>query len=164
MREIQRISRARDRTRERESNRERERVTEREDSAWNVLRPHTEDLAQDLAMGWLRLVGSLKSQVSFAEYCLFYGVLLQKRLIILRSLLIEATPYTAWTSSCGVLQSVAVCYCVLQRVASCCSAVQCVAVCRLRRVDLCSHLQVMPHSAKSMTKSTSRDREKEKHV
>ena len=44
-------------------------------------------------MGWLRLVGSLKSQVSFAEYRLFYRTLLQKRPIILRSLLIVATPY-----------------------------------------------------------------------
>ena len=33
-------------------------------------------------MGWLRLVGSIKLQVSFAEYCLFYRVLLQKRPII----------------------------------------------------------------------------------
>ena len=40
-------------------------------------------------MGWLRLVGSLKVQVSFTEYRLF---LLQKRPIILRSLLIVATP------------------------------------------------------------------------
>jgi len=39
-------------------------------------------------MGWLRLVGSLKLYVSFAEYCLFYRALLQKRPIILRSLLI----------------------------------------------------------------------------
>jgi len=30
-------------------------------------------------MGWLRLVGSLKLQVSFAEYRLFYRALLQKR-------------------------------------------------------------------------------------
>jgi len=44
-------------------------------------------------MGWLRLVGFLISQVSFAEYRLFYRALLQKRPIILRSLLIEATPY-----------------------------------------------------------------------
>ena len=44
-------------------------------------------------MGWLRLVGSLKLQVSFAEYSLFYRALLQKRPIILRSLLIVATPY-----------------------------------------------------------------------
>ena len=42
---------------------------------------------------WLRLVGSLKLHVSFAEYSLFYRALLQKRLIILRSLLILATPY-----------------------------------------------------------------------
>jgi len=44
-------------------------------------------------MGWLRLVGSLKLQVSFAEYGLLYRALLQKRPIILRSLLIVATPY-----------------------------------------------------------------------
>ena len=43
-------------------------------------------------MGWLQLVGSLKLQVSFAEYGLFYRSLLQKRPIILRSLLIVATP------------------------------------------------------------------------
>jgi len=30
-------------------------------------------------MGWLRLVAFLKSYVSFAEYRLFYGALLQKR-------------------------------------------------------------------------------------
>jgi len=44
-------------------------------------------------MGWLWLVGSLKWQVSFAEYSLFYRALLQKRPINLRSLSIEATPY-----------------------------------------------------------------------
>ena len=38
-------------------------------------------------MGWLRLVGSLKWKVSFAEYRLFYRALLQKRPTILRSLL-----------------------------------------------------------------------------
>jgi len=45
-------------------------------------------------MGWLRLVGSLKLYVSFAEYSLFYRALLQKRPIILRSLLIAGTPYS----------------------------------------------------------------------
>jgi len=35
-------------------------------------------------MGWLLFVGSLKLQVSFAEYRLFYRALLQKRPIILR--------------------------------------------------------------------------------
>jgi len=38
--------------------------------------------ARNLGMGWLRLVGSLKSWVSFAEYSLFYRALLQKRPII----------------------------------------------------------------------------------
>jgi len=47
-------------------------------------------------MGWLRLVGSLKLQVSFAEYSLFYWALLLKRPIILRSLLIVATPYQVY--------------------------------------------------------------------
>ena len=46
-----------------------------------------------LAMGWLRLVDFLKSQVSFAEYRLFHRALLQKRLMFLGSLLIVATPY-----------------------------------------------------------------------
>ena len=45
------------------------------------------------AMGWLRLVGSLESHVSFAEYRLFDRALLQQRPIIIRSLLIVATPY-----------------------------------------------------------------------
>jgi len=45
------------------------------------------------SMGWLQLVGSFKLQVSCAEYSLFYRALLQKRPIILRSLLIVATPY-----------------------------------------------------------------------
>jgi len=44
-------------------------------------------------MGWLRLVGSFKLQISFAEYRLFYRAFLQKKPIILRSLLIVATPY-----------------------------------------------------------------------
>ena len=43
-------------------------------------------------MGWLRLVGSLKSYVSFAEYRLFDRALLQKSPILLRFL---ATPYQA---------------------------------------------------------------------
>ena len=45
------------------------------------------------SMGWLRLVGSLKLYVSFAEYRLCYRSLVQKRLIILRSLLLAATLY-----------------------------------------------------------------------
>ena len=44
-------------------------------------------------VGWLRFVGSFKFYASFAEYGLFDRALLQKRPIILRSLLIVATPY-----------------------------------------------------------------------
>jgi len=52
---------------------------------------HTGQIHIEHGMGWLRLVGSLKVQVSFAEYHLFYRALLQKRPIILRSLIV-ATP------------------------------------------------------------------------
>jgi hypothetical protein len=44
-------------------------------------------------MGWLRSVGSIKVQVSFAKYRLFCRFLLQNRHIILSILLTEATPY-----------------------------------------------------------------------
>jgi len=51
-------------------------------------------------MGLLRLVGSLKLYVSFAEYRLFYRALLQKRPRILRNLLIVATPYAVRWQIC----------------------------------------------------------------
>jgi len=38
-------------------------------------------------MGWLRLVGSIKLQVTFADYSLFHRALLQKRPIVLSILL-----------------------------------------------------------------------------
>ena len=53
------------------------------------------------AVGWLRWVGSPKLHVSFAEYSLFYRALLQKRPIILRCLLIVATPYMLKTLEQG---------------------------------------------------------------
>jgi len=105
-------------------------------------------------MGWLRLVDSIKLEVSFAGYHLFYRALLQKRPIILRRLLIVATPYTfhvnhiskyghirhllqcvaAYLSCavevyCSALHCVAVCCSALQCVAVLCIALQCVAVC-----------------------------------
>jgi len=43
-------------------------------------------------MGWLRSVGALKLQVSFAKEPYKRDYILQKRPMILRSLLIEATP------------------------------------------------------------------------
>jgi len=45
------------------------------------------------AMGWLQLVGSLKLQVSFSKEPYKRDAILQKRPIILRSLIIVATPY-----------------------------------------------------------------------
>ena len=45
-------------------------------------------------MGWLRLVGSLKLWVPFATEPYKRDNILQKRPVILRSLLIVATPYT----------------------------------------------------------------------
>jgi len=44
-------------------------------------------------MGWLRLVGALKLKVSFAKEPYKRDDILQKRPIILRRLLIVATPY-----------------------------------------------------------------------
>jgi len=53
-----------------------------------------------VTMGWLRSVGSMKLQVSFAEYRLFYRALLQKRPIILSILLTKATPWChTWHAS-----------------------------------------------------------------
>jgi len=74
----------RENERKREIGRERETVKEREILDQSV---------QFIAMGWLQLVGSIKLQVSFAEYSLFYRSLLQKRPVILRSLTIIATSY-----------------------------------------------------------------------
>ena len=50
-------------------------------------------------VGWPRLVGSLKLQVSFAEHSLFYKALLQKKPVGFRSLLIIATPYVFCASN-----------------------------------------------------------------
>jgi len=47
---------------------------------------------EDSHMGWLRVVGSLKLQVSFAKKPYKRDYILQKRPIILRRLLLEATP------------------------------------------------------------------------
>jgi len=59
-----------------------------------MLRSHeTRHNGLDSLMGWLTLGGSFRLLVSFAEYSLFYRALLQKRPIILRSLLIVVAPY-----------------------------------------------------------------------
>ena len=60
-------------------------------------------------MRWPRLGGSFKLYVSFAEYSLFYRALLRKRSIILRSLLIVATPQTLRDSKKKVRRISVVC-------------------------------------------------------
>jgi len=70
----------------------------------------------DHTMGWLQWVCSFKLYVSFAEYCLFfhreknYRSLLQKRPVVLRSLLIVAIPILIVKSS--AMKSV---YCVINQ-------------------------------------------------
>ena len=61
-------------------------------------------------MGWLRLVGSLKLQVSFAKEPYKRDNILQKRPIIIRSLLMVANPYHSLARSGGY--GVCVCVCV----------------------------------------------------
>jgi len=56
-------------------------------------------------MGWLWLVGSFKLHVSFAEYSLVYRARLQKRPVILRSLLIVAIPFLFRCSTCRDVHS-----------------------------------------------------------
>jgi len=69
---------------------EKERKKEREEERVNKHTSLRESQVRD--MGWLQLVGSLKLQVSFAEYSLFYRAFWQKRSMILRSILVVATP------------------------------------------------------------------------
>ena len=61
-------------------------------------RTHAKAMPRTLAasMGWLRLVGSIKLQVSFAKESYKRDYILQKRPIIFRSLLIVATPHCPW--------------------------------------------------------------------
>jgi len=54
---------------------------------------------QEITMGWLRRVGALKVQVAFAKEPYKRDDILQKRPIILRRLLIVATPYGVATTS-----------------------------------------------------------------
>jgi len=85
-------------------------------------------------MGRLRLVGALKLWVSFAKEPYERDDILQKRPIILMSLLIVATPY-GFASGCGFLYSyssllsVCVCVCVCVRVCVWCVCVRYVWVC-----------------------------------
>ena len=55
-------------------------------------------LSLEKLMGWLRLVGSLKLQVSFAKEPYKRDYILQKRPIISGSLLVVATTYKSLSS------------------------------------------------------------------
>jgi len=68
----------------------------------NILTLHLNWQIPFFDMGWLRLVGSLKFQVSFAKEPYKRDYTLQKRPIILRSLLIVATPYHLNMRECHV--------------------------------------------------------------
>jgi len=105
---------------------------------------------QQRNIGWLRLVGSLKLQVSFAKKPYKRDYILQKRLVILRSLLIVATPYVCITRPTYVCECVWVCvliryylsvqsttqYLYVTRLAYVC---ECVWVCALIRYYLFVH-------------------------
>jgi len=92
-------------------------------------------------MWWLRLVGSLKLQVFFAEYRLFYGALLQKRPIILRSLLIVATQYQPMDKR-SVVPLLHLCIYKTNLRAYVCVRV-CVSVC----VHVCACINTLQHTA-----------------
>ena len=81
---------------------------------------------REFGMGWLQSVASTKFEVSFAEYRLFYRALLQKRPIILRSLLVVATPDAG--AICILMSAFAEAR-SLFHVAGCCSMLHCVVAC-----------------------------------
>ena len=64
-------------------------------------------------IGWLWLVCSIKTQVSFAEYSLFYRAFLQKRPAFLGSLLILATSYYT-THSAGMRWQISPPKCIVE--------------------------------------------------
>ena len=80
-------------------------------------------------MGWLQLVGSIKSYVSFAKELYKRDDIPQKRPIIVSILLTVATPCPMPIPWFKVLQKIWRLHSVLQCVAVCCSVLQCVAVC-----------------------------------
>ena len=80
-------------------------------------------------MGWLRLVGSLKLLVSFGKEPYKRDDILQKRPIILRSLLIVASPYTKSDFLELLLVCVCVCVCMYVSLALSIRVCVCVYVC-----------------------------------
>ena len=58
-----------------------------------------------VGMRWLRLVGSIKLQVSFAKEPYKRDDILQKRPVILSILLTVATPHHLYDESCDIFES-----------------------------------------------------------
>jgi len=81
-------------------------------------------------LGWLRSVGSIRLYVSFAEYHIFYRALLQKRPMILRSLLIVKEPTNRSHPIGCKRHACLLCVCVCVWVCVCVCACVCV---RIRR-------------------------------
>jgi len=83
-----------------------------------------------LSMGWLRWVGSIKLQVSFAEYWFFYRALLQMRpiiLLILRMSSVATSWVVCWQNTCKlpiILQHAATRGNTLQHTATHCNTLQ----------------------------------------
>ena len=91
----------------------------------------------DSTMGWLRLVGSLKFQISFAKEPCKRDDILQKKPMILRSLLIVATPYTHTFIQTNTRIN-RYTQCVLKCVCVCARARVCVCVC-----DVCAYVCIL---------------------
>ena len=68
------------------------------------------DMDDECHMGWLPLVDALKLRASLATEPYKRDYILQKRPIILRSLLIVATPYTREWSCVSVSWSITMCW------------------------------------------------------
>jgi len=110
-------------------------------AAWCSVLQHVAVCCIVLTMGWLRLVGSLKLQASFAEYNLFCKALLRKRPVILRSLVIVATPYVQNADlvffCMRVCMYVFLCLCLDCRVCECIYTLVSVCMCVYTRVHVC---------------------------
>ena len=110
------------------------------------------DRVSEWHMGWLRLVGSLKLQVSFSEYRLFYRALLQKRRVILRSLLMVATPYRAHrTFSYIMILTSLFCHTMCVRACECVYGRECVCVCACKCTEGRVHLIAREHARTTLT-------------
>ena len=109
---------------------------------------------QYVNMGWLRFVGSLKLWVSFAKEPYKRKDILQKKPVILRSLLIVATPYVKIFNGIenlrgyrNTVQKTATHYNALQHTARHCQTLQHSATHYNARQHTATHFNTLQHSA-----------------